>query len=69
MVSFVDMCTGTVDCLSRTETHTPGHTLVNTKRAMFLSACGGVDLNALVNNKAVSRLMYVVATKKSTANP
>jgi len=43
--------------------------LVKTKRAIFRSASGGSDLNALVNRKAVSRLMKVVAAKKRTANP
>ena len=56
-LSFVDMYSGKVDRRSWTETHTPGHTLVKTKRATFLSAVGGSDLNALVNKKAVSRLM------------
>ena len=42
---------------SQTETHTAGQTLVKTKRAIFLIAWGGSDLNALVNKNAVSRLM------------
>ena len=50
-------CQGQLDRLSRTKTHTAGHMLVKTKRVMFLSASGGSDLNALVNKKAVSRLM------------
>jgi hypothetical protein len=63
------LCPGAVDWLPRTETHTAGQTLVKTKRAMFLSASGGSDLNELVNKRAVSRPMKVVAAKKRTANP